>query len=227
MSVRDFPILKMKTTLFLLALIASSFSLQAQDIIVLKNEVIDNVKVLEVTPSEVKYKKSSNSDSLIFSEKRSDIQMIKYQNGDVRTFKDSRYRELIAKKKFTHEADLYIGAGWGVGYQLRREFNQYVGWNIIGISYMNDFSSLSEVALINLKLAGVRGYTPSYKWFRGYADLCLGYSYAHDWGDHTHYIGADLNLGVQLHKNFALGLDLIYCAPNPFAYVGARFSYLF
>ena len=108
MSVRDFPILKMKTTLFLLALIASSFSLQAQDIIVLKNEVIDNVKVLEVNPSEIKYKKSSNSDSLIFSEKRSDIQMIKYQNGDVRTFKDSRYRELIAKKKFTHEADLYM-----------------------------------------------------------------------------------------------------------------------
>ena len=217
----------MKTTLFLLALIASSFSLQAQDIIVLKNEVIDNVKVLEVTPSEVKYKKSSNPDSLIFSEKRSDIQMIKYQNGDVRTFKDSRYRELIAKKKFTHEADLYIGAGWGVGYQLRREFNQYVGWNIIGISYMNNFSSPADVSLINLKLVGVRGYTPSHKWFRGYGDLSLGYSFLYDFGGYYHRLGIDLNLGVQLHKNFALGLDLIYCAPNPFAYVGARFSYLF
>lgn len=149
------------------------------------------------------------------------------QNSGEQTAKTDYYKELIAKKKFTHEADLYIGAGWGVGYQLRREFNQYVGWNIIGISYMNNFSSPADVSLINLKLVGVRGYTPSHKWFRGYGDLSLGYSFLYDFGGCYHRLGIDLNLGVQLHKNFALGLDLIYCTPDPFAYIGARFSYLF
>lgn len=217
----------MKKMLFLLALTACKITLQAQDTIVLKSEVIENVKVLEVTPDVVKYRKNGNPDSTFISEKRSNIQMIKYQNGDVRTFKNSRYEELTAKKKFTHEADLYLGAGWGVGYQLRREFNQYVGWNIIGISYMNNFSSPADVSLINLKLIGIRGNTPSYKWFRGYGDLCLGYSFLYDYGYSSHHLGVDLNLGVQVHKNFALGIDLIYCEPDPFLYMGVRCSYLF
>lgn len=46
----------------------------------------------------------------------------------------SYYKEQLEKKKFTHEADFYLGMGWGIGYQLRKEFNPYIGWNIIGIS---------------------------------------------------------------------------------------------
>ncbi|MBO7118859.1 MAG: hypothetical protein J6W03_00895 [Bacteroidaceae bacterium] len=217
----------MKRTLFLIAFSASFLSLKAQDILVRKNGEIESVKVLEVSPTEVKFKKSNNPEGPVFIEKRSNLASINYQNGEVQTFKASYYEGHLEGKKFTHEADLYLGAGWGVGYQLRREFNQYVGWNIIGISYMNDFSSLSEVALINLKLAGVRGYTPSYKWFRGYADLCLGYSFLYDYGDRYHYLGMDLNLGVQVHRNFAFGIDLIYCTPDPLGYVGARASYIF
>lgn len=148
------------------------------------------------------------------------------QNNSGQTAKSDYYKELIEGKKFTHEADLYLGAGWGLGYQLRREFNQYVGWNIIGISYMNDFSSPADVSLINLKLVGIRGYTPSHKWFRGYGDMCLGYSFQYDYGYCYHHLGIDLNLGIQVHKKFAFGIDLIYCTPDPFGYIGARFSYI-
>ena len=225
----------MKKTLFLITFAASTFSMHAQDILVHKNGKVENVKVLEVSPTEVKYKKSNNPDGPVFIENRSSLSSIKYQNGEVQTFEESYddngikhyYSNYGKEKKFTHEADLYLGAGWGVGYQLRREFNQYVGWNIIGISYMNDFSSPANVSLINLKLVGVRGYTPSHKWFRGYGDLCLGYSFLYDYGASSHKLGMDLNLGVQVHKNIAFGIDLIYCTPYPIAYVGARFSYLF
>lgn len=208
-----------------MALVASSLSLNAQDILVKKSGDVEDVKVLEVSPTEIKYKKNSNPDGPVFIEKRSDIYSIKYQNGDVQTFNNIYYADYGKEKKFTHEADLYLGAGWGVGYQFRREFNKYVGWNIIGISYMNDFSNPRDVGLINLKLLGVRGYTPSYKWLRGYADLCLGYSY--EYGDIHHYLGMDLNLGAQVHKHFAFGIDVICCVPYPIGYVGARFSYLF
>lgn len=145
---------------------------------------------------------------------------------DVQRSNDNYYLEYGKEKKFTHQADLYVGAGWGVGYQLRREFNQYVGWNIIGISYMNDFSSLKDVGLINLQVLGVRGYTPSYKWIRGYADINLGYSLEYSYHHEYHHIGVNAGTGIQVHKNFALGIHLIYCTPDPFVFVGARLSLL-
>lgn len=92
---------------------------------------------------------------------------------------------------------------------------------------MNDFGSLSEVDLINLKLAGVRAYTPSYKWIRGYADLGVGYSYLYDHGDSSHHLGLDFSLGIQVLKRFAFGLDVIHCTPDPFSYAGIRLSCLF
>ena len=218
---------KMKKTLFLIAFAVCSFTLNAQDILVRKGGDTENVKVLEVSPTEVKFKKNNDPDSPVFIEKRSNLYSIKYQNGEVQNFNSNYYSEYGKGKMFTNEADVYIGAGWGVGYQLRREFNQYVGWNIVGISYMNDFSSLSNVGLVNVKLLGIRGYTPSYKWIRGFADLNLGYSLEYDYGYTSHHLGIDFSLGIQVHKNIALGCHLIYCTPNPFGFVGARLSALF
>lgn len=85
----------------------------------------------------------------------------------------------ISEKKFTNELDLYIQDGWGVGYQLRKDFGQYVGWNIFGFSYMSGFCSPADFGQVNIKLLGARGYTPSYKGIRGYIDLNLGYTLAY------------------------------------------------
>lgn len=141
-----FPIQMMKKTLFLMALVASSLSLEAQDILVRKGGEVESVKVLEVSPTEVKYKKSNNLDGPIFIEKRSNIYSVKYQNGDVQTLNEkpektkkqlsvsSPYNKV---KNFNHEFDLHLGNGWGLGYQIRKEFNPYIGWDIIGISNLN------------------------------------------------------------------------------------------
>ena len=227
-----------------MAIFAASFlSINAQDILVRKGGEMENVKVLEVTPTEVKYRKSNNEDGPIFTEKRSKLYSVKYKNGEVQTFNgkpeqmetNSYYSEFGKVKKFTNELDLYVGTGWGIGYQLRREFNQYVGWNIIGISYLSDFANPKECGLVSVKLLGVRGNTPSYKWFRGYADLSLGYSFEYDHYDGIyysstnlyHHFGIHLNAGVQVHKNFAFVFHFSYYTPEPIRYIGASLSYLF
>jgi len=231
----------MKKTLFLIAFVASAFSLNAQDILVRKGGEVENVKVLEVSPTEVKFKKSNNLDGPVFIEKRSNIYSIKYQNGEVQTLgegsvqnDDTKYYSKYGKeKKFTHEIDAFIGTGWGVGYQLRREFNPYVGWNIVGISYIATDFNPAERGVLNLKLLGVSGFTPSYKWIRGYADVNFGYTFEHyTWywrGGHTslyHGFGLQAGLGIQLHKNIAIGCDYIFCTEEGSTFLGARVSVL-
>ena len=203
----------------------SSFSLNAQDILVRKGGEIENVKVLEVSPTEVKFKKSNNPDGPIFIEKRSSLYSIKYQNGEVQTFEDSIsqsermsiYKEYGKKKKYTHEAVLYIGWGLGAGYQFRREFNQYIGWNIASISYVTDLVNFGD-NLFNIG-TGVRGYTPAYNAIRGFADLNLGYT--------LDGLGMNFSLGIQVHKHYAIGYHLTYIPYDSGAFHMAKISFLF
>lgn len=219
----------MKKILFLIAFAASTFTINAQDILVKKGGIEENVKVLEVSPTEIKYKKSNNPDGPVFIEKRSEISSIKYENGEVQTFEESDnqndiyhyYSKYGKEKRFTHEADLFIGAGWGAGYQLRREFNPYVGWNIIGVSYMSSYRYLEDYC-INLKLLGVRGHTPSYKYFRGYGELNFSLSY-YDGFD----AGIELGLGIQVHKHLALGYDMTVLIREGGGIQMAKLSYIF
>ena len=227
----------MKKILLLFTCAAISLSAFSQDILVRKNGDAENVKVLEVSPAEVKYKKSSNLNGPIFTEKRTDIYSIKYENGEVQSFNTSEKQNLKLSsassaynevKKFNHEIDLFIGNGWGLGYQLRKEFNPYIGWDIAGVSYMTEFKSPGKIGLLNFRLLGVRLFTPAYKTIRGYAGLNLGYSlaYLRDYEYNTyiegiwvytdkrtdylidHLFGLDFSVGVQVHKNIALGYNL-------------------
>ena len=217
----------MKQFIFAAIFALCFLSLHAQDILVRKGGEVENVKVLEVSPTEVKYKKSDNPDGPVFVEKRLNLYSVKYQNGEVQTFKDNEnegssiYKGYGKEKKITHEANLYIGTGWGVGYQLRREFNQYIGWNIVGISYMSDYNF--EDMGVFFKLLGARGYTPADKAIRGYADLNIGYAMC-NFGNN---LGIEFGLGIQVHKRFALGYNLIYLTPNSAAVHMAKLSFLF
>lgn len=58
------------------------FNLSAQDIIVKRNGDELQCRILEVSKNEVKYKRWVNLDGPAFSEKKSDIFMIKYENGE-------------------------------------------------------------------------------------------------------------------------------------------------
>lgn len=208
-----------------MTLAASTLSMNAQDILVCKGGEIENVKVLEVSSEEIKFKKSNNIDGPIFVEKRSGIYSIKYQNGEVQTFEESNeqndiyhyYSKYGKEKKFTHEVNFFAGTGWGLGYQLRREFNPYVGWNIVGISYIATEYNPSETGLLNFKLLGVSGFAPSYKWIRGFADVNFGYTLGYEthWLNRGktiyHSFGMQFGLGIQLHRNITLACDYAFC----------------
>jgi len=71
----------MKKLIFLLTMCVV-FNLSAQDIIVKRNGDELQCRILEVSKNEVKYKRWVNLDGPAFSEKKSDIFMIKYENGE-------------------------------------------------------------------------------------------------------------------------------------------------
>ena len=107
----------MKQHLFVALFALCSISLYAQDILVRKGGEIENVKVVEVSPTEIKYKKSSNLDGPVFVEKRSNLYSVKYQNGEVQVFKDHSGNSIKTPyffrldndiKKYTHEAEIFI-----------------------------------------------------------------------------------------------------------------------
>jgi hypothetical protein len=126
----------------------------------------------------------------------------------------------VDQKKSTNEIDLYMLDGWGVGYQHRREFNPYVGWNVFGFSYMSGFKENSGPAYegqVNFKFLGARGYTPAWKSIRGYVDLNMGYTLRYSYSDVSwyggeiavsHKFGLDFGVGIQVHKNVAIGYNL-------------------
>ena len=232
----------MKKIIFVVALIIAPLSMNAQDILVRKSGDVENVKVLEVTPTEVKYKKASNPNGPTFTEARSSLISVKYENGETQKFNGSPssnynnvggglsgdrayYAEYGKDKRITNEISLYLQDGWGLGWQLRREFNPYVALNIVGVSFMSgefaEPANPENFGQFNFKILGARGYTPSWKWIRGYVDLNMGYSlrYYQTWRDEystTHHFGLDFSVGVQLHKRVAIGYNLNYITPTDY-----------
>ena len=71
----------MKKILLILSVLCS-LSAMAQDVIVKRNGEELQCKILEVSKNEVKYKRWTNQDGPSFAEKKSDIFMIKYENGE-------------------------------------------------------------------------------------------------------------------------------------------------
>ena len=71
----------MKKILLILSVLCS-LSAMAQDVIVKQNGDEIQCKILEVNKNEVKYKRWTNQDGPSFAEKKSEIFMIKYENGE-------------------------------------------------------------------------------------------------------------------------------------------------
>lgn len=103
----------------ILFLLSGALSINAQDVIVKKDGSETPSKVLEVNQSDVKYKKFSNLNGPIYSISISDIEFIKYENGELDSFDtsatsddvkgyidkpaDSRNAEIIAKYNRIYE----------------------------------------------------------------------------------------------------------------------------
>lgn len=71
----------MKTLMTLLFLLFSVPAVFAQDLLIKKNGEEVPVKILELTPDFIKYKRSDNLDGPIISIRKQDVFMVKYANG--------------------------------------------------------------------------------------------------------------------------------------------------
>lgn len=77
---------KLTATLFLLCVVGMA---SAQDVIVKKDQSTVMSKVLEITSTEIKYKKWNNLDGPTYSINRSEVLSINYENGEVEKFTGS------------------------------------------------------------------------------------------------------------------------------------------
>jgi len=227
----------MNKILFLIVLAGCSLFLNAQDILVLRGGGVYHVKVLEVTPTKVRYINNNDEKGTIVSVMHSNLYYIRYENGELQVFNDdspehvddmSDYAEYMSEKGFSHEIDLYIQDGWGVGYQLRHGITSFWAMNIISISYMSGFTSPLEFGILNLRPVGFRFYTPIYEDIRLYTELNIGYSMSYinqkstsipdvggiNTSETFHFFGLGFTAGIQISKHFAVGYNLEFYKNN-------------
>lgn len=78
----------------------------SQDVILKKDNTTVLSKVLEVTSTEIKYKKWSNQDGPTYSINRSEIMSINYQNGDVDRFNDNAATTPVHQQTVTPQSHI-------------------------------------------------------------------------------------------------------------------------
>ncbi len=105
----------MKNILLFILFICSSNIIKAQDTLSTRYGENILVKVIEVGTTEVKYKKLDHLNGPVFSMLKSDLLMIKYENGTSEKF--SKEEKAIIKVKRTHNRLIWgiIGGLLGLG----------------------------------------------------------------------------------------------------------------
>ena len=79
----------LKNALLLFLFLGIARTMTAQDVILKKDNTTILSKVLEITTTEIKYKKWSNQEGPTYSINRSEVTRINFQNGDVEQFTDN------------------------------------------------------------------------------------------------------------------------------------------
>jgi hypothetical protein len=105
----------MKYILPFILFVCSSNIIKAQDTLSMRSGENILVKVIEVGATEVKYKKQDNLNGPLFSILKSDLLMIKYENGTSEKF--SKEEKTIIKVKSTHNRLIWgiVGVGLLIG----------------------------------------------------------------------------------------------------------------
>ena len=78
----------MKNLLLTILFVSSSNIIKAQDTLTMRSGENIIVKIIEVGSNEVKYKKIENLNGPIFATLKSDLYLIRYENGSKDVFKD-------------------------------------------------------------------------------------------------------------------------------------------
>jgi hypothetical protein len=214
----------MKRFVLLLVLTLGASAASAQDILTFKDGHTEDVRVLTISGSEVRYRDYNNPNGPERSEKRDNLYSIKLENGKFMKMKESQgkyytYSEGKGERKFTGQADFYIQDGWGIGYMLRRELNKYAGWNIFGTSFMSGWNNPRETGLVNVRAMGLRLNTPDFDGIKLFAEVTPGYSFVYlnklymlSWHNvaEAHFFGLDFSAGFQIKNKVLIGYNLNY-----------------
>lgn len=116
---------------------------------------------------------------------------------------------------FDHAVSLFLQDGWGIGYDLRYNFNEYVALDVAGVNMHSRFDSPDDWCQLNIRIGGLRCYTPNWNMIRAYTNFDLGYTMIHAYGeDETHHFGFDFGVGIQVHKSITFGYNLNCVAEN-------------
>ena len=105
----------MKNIILFILFVCSSKIINAQDTLSMRSGENILVKVIEVGTTEVKYKKLDNLNGPVFSILKSDLLMIKYENGTSEKF--SKEEKTIIKVRSTHNRLIWgiVGSALFVG----------------------------------------------------------------------------------------------------------------
>ena len=106
----------MKYILLFILFVCSSNIIKAQDTLSMRSGENILVKVIEVGATEVKYKKQDNLNGPLFSILKSDLSMIKYENGTSEKF--SKEEKTKIKVRSTHNRLIWKIVGGLVGLGL-------------------------------------------------------------------------------------------------------------
>jgi hypothetical protein len=130
----------------------------AQDTIVLRNNTVIKAKVIEIGTTEIKYKKIENLDGPTYNIRKSEVQMVKYENGtsDVftidiekapkpgsakaRQYKGSAVIYAAISAPLGSFADSQEGAallGWGIGLNGASSYSDGIPYVSYQVSYAN------------------------------------------------------------------------------------------
>ena len=173
-----------------LAFVAMS-TIQAQDVITTKDGSDIQAKILEVTQTELKYKKFSNPDGPTFTISKSDVLIVRYENGEKEVFKDvpqsSTYRPNTTEK-ITE----------GMSYSEYKDFYDKKRY----ISQPGD------------------PYSPSWAGVASFLIPGLGQGVAGEWGRAAWILGVNVGLGIVTLMSYDSYRDYVtyYDQPFPFVY---------
>ena len=132
-----------------------------------------------------------------------------------------------SESKWVGEFNFYIQDAWGIGLIARKEFNKYIGWNVIGASFMSgwgQYETPDNVGIVNARLMGVRLSAPIYKKLSIFGEATPGYTYMYanvpviTWvyggmlKTKAHCFGLDCCAGFQINKHLALGYNFSFFA---------------
>ncbi len=102
-----------------LAFLLIAGSATAQDLLVLRNGDVESVKVLEVSDTEIKYKKWDNSDGPSFVTSIDNVFSIKYENGTQQSFNTHAQGKATSysyRRKPNKGFSVHLGAAFPTGY---------------------------------------------------------------------------------------------------------------